>query len=299
MDLYEFIELSKEKDKNTNELKTKPYSNLSMQTDMMLIAEVFNQQYSKKYIKECFDIVNMLYAYNPSITNIDIIKDYNYEPTNLRQAFVPTPNDIYSFEYNNKETLSIITSNDIYDIKYVDDKINKFTGFKIYQNGEELFESNFYTNINNYNIQIQVCEIDNINDKYVVHIFCSINNQSYVHIGYIIINVIDSISIQPNEYQSYSYTTNDQKIKFRVSDVVKTIKQQPKTIVQFDKNWKWNGLQNIDASNKYAMIENNIDIDKKCNVTSIKVPTIALKYDNINISDHDERYICKSTSKNK
>ena len=51
MDLYEFIELSKEKDKNTNELKTKPYNNLSMQADMMLIAEVFNQQYSKKYIK--------------------------------------------------------------------------------------------------------------------------------------------------------------------------------------------------------------------------------------------------------
>ena len=288
MDLYEFIELSKEKDKNTNELKTKPYNNLSMQTDMMLIAEVFNQQYSKKYIKECFDIVNMLYAYNPSITNIDIIKDYNYEPTNLRQAFVPTPNDIYSFEYNNKETLSITTSNDIYDIKYVDDKINKFTGFKIYQNGEELFTTNFYTNINNYNIQIQVCEIDNINDKYVVHIFCSINNQSYIHIGYIIINVIDSISIQPNEYQSYSYTTDDQKIKFRVSDVIKTIKQQPKTIIQFDKTWKWNGLQNIDANNKYAMIENNIDIDKECKITSIKAPTIALKYDNINISDHDE-----------
>ena len=47
IDLYEFIELSKEKDKNTNELKTKPYNNLSIQTDMMLIAEVFNQQYSK------------------------------------------------------------------------------------------------------------------------------------------------------------------------------------------------------------------------------------------------------------
>ena len=100
--------------------------------------------------------------------------------------------------------------------------------------------------------------------------------------------VIDNISIQPNEYTSYSYTTTDQKVKFRISDVIKTVKEKPKTIVQFDKKWKWNGLQNIDASNKYAIIENNIDIDKECDITSIKAPTLALKYNNINISDYDE-----------
>ena len=286
MDLYEFVELSQEKDKQTNELKTKPYNNISLSTDMMLIAEVFDQQYSKKYINECFDIVNMIYSYNPSITNIDIVKDYNYKPTNLRQNFTPTPNDIFSFEYNDDDILSIITSNDKYNIKHIKEEF--FNGFKIYQNDEELFTTNFYTNINNYNIQIQVCEIPNINDKYVVHIFCSINNQSYIHIGYIIINVIDNISIQPNNYTSYSYTTKDQKIKFRISDVIKTIKQQPKTIVQFDKTWKWNGIKNINTNNKYAMIENNIDIDKQCKTTTIKAPTLALKYNNINISDHDE-----------
>ena len=288
IDLYEDVELSLEKDKDTKELKTKPYNNLSMKTDMMLIAEVFDQQYSKKYINECFDIVNMLYSYNPNITNIDIIKDYNYQPTNLRQNFTPTPNDIFSFEYNNDETLSIITSNNKYDIKYINDDEEYFSGFKIYENDKEIFITNFYTNINTYNIQVQVCEIPNINDKYVVHIFCSINNQSYVHIGYIIINIIDNISIQPNEYTSYSYTTTDQKVKFRISDVIKTVKEKPKTIVQFDKKWKWNGLQNIDASNKYAIIENNIDIDKECDITSIKAPTLALKYNNINISDYDE-----------
>lgn len=230
----------------------------------------------------------MLYSYNPNITNIDIIKDYNYQPTNLRQNFTPTPNDIFSFEYNSNETLSIITSNSKYDIKYINDDEEYFSGFKIYENDKEIFTTNFYTNISIYNIQVQVCEIPDINDKYVVHIFCSINNQSYVHIGYIIINIIDNISIQPNEYTSYSYTTTDQKVKFRISDVIKTIKEKPKTIIQFDKKWKWNGLQNIDASNKYAIIENNIDIDKECDITSIKAPTLALKYNNINISDYDE-----------
>lgn len=281
-------QLSKERDKQTGELRRKPYNSLSLKTDTMIAAEVYDQQYSKKYISDCFDIVNNLYAHNPSIKNIDIIKDYNYEPQNLRDSFSPKLKNIYCFEYNDYNNTVIQIEDDIYTIKCEKDTFNQFIGVKIYKNEEEIFATNFLTDINNYNIQIQICKHPYMDNKYIVHMFCSINSQSYIHIGYIIFNNTDIIQIQSDQHESYSKTNTDQPIKFQIRNTVQTHTEQPSKIIDFGKDVTWNNINNVKTNKNYASIENNIDIDIECKQTSVKAPILGFKYTNLPISDNDE-----------
>lgn len=271
---------------DSKELKTRPFNNLGMSTDVSLSVDVYDQQYQKQYISDCLDIVQNSYTYGSNVHNITIHKDYNYIGTNNRQNSFVLNDEIYSFYYEEPNTITINIENEKIDIKYIKDEMNKFIGFYIIKNDDEiLFKTNFYTNINVYNIQIQKCETSN---QKVIHIFCSINNKPYTHIGYLYAKTFDNIIIQPNKFNSYSKTSEDTPVYFQISDNVKTIKKQPQQVIQFNNTKKWQNLKNIISNNSYAYIENNNNIDIECKNIHMETPPIALKYNNINIDKSDE-----------
>ena len=270
----------------TKELRPEPYNDLSLKPSMMIASEVYDQQYSKQYINNCADIISQLYAHNPNIKNIDIVKKYDYQPTLTRSALTLTRNSIYCLEYIEPSEIIMQNINNTYKIQYEENIFDNFIGFKIYENNQEKFKTNFCTPINNYNIQIQNCAYNIKQD--IIHIFCSINNQPYIHIGFFYNDTKNNISIQANNYQSYSKKEEDQPIRFQIKNTVNTIDKNPDKVIQFSKTNKWENLNNIKEEKEYAFIANNIDVDRECKITTIQTPTLGLKYNKINISDNDE-----------
>ena len=270
-----------EMQKNNNES-----DGLKLTTDLEVGLDIFDQQYNKKYISECFDIVQDLYSYNTNVSNVNIIKDFNY--VQRRNRGIPNElniDDIYSFEYDEPNNLNIFINDEEYNIEIVNEPINKFIGFKISNQEKELFNINYNTNIYVYNIQIQLCEYEN---KKIIHIFSSINEKEYIHMGYIIANINDIITIDANSYKSYLYTQEDTIIKFKIDDTVKTSIEQPKEIIIFDNQKLWQNIENIKEENKYAKIENNKNIDEECQKVNIQSPKIGIKYGNIDLNKYDE-----------
>lgn len=274
-----------ERDEKTKELMTKPFDGFSLTTDLSLTTDIYDLQYPRQYINTCLDIVESSYSYGSNTRNITIHKDYDYQNTNNRQNIFILDDSIYSFYYEEEDTIEIDIDEEKIYIEYINDDLNKFNGFKIIKNEKILFETNFYTNINVYTIQIQVCEAK---DQKVIHIFASINNKSYTHIGFLYAKDTSIININPNNFVSYAETSEDKPIYFQISDNVHTLKKQPDQIVQFNRKQQWNDLNKVLNTKGYSYIENNNNIDIECKNIHMYTPVIALKYNNINIDKSDE-----------
>lgn len=265
-----------------DELKVKP--------DLNLTTDIFTTSMNKQYINECLDIVENLYSYNNNINNIDIIKIMEYDGTKNRSTnFSITNNDIYTFEVSKEEKIKIIHDNDIYNIEYNHDKINNFKGIIIKKEDTILFKRNISTDIDLYKIQIQQYqkEYDNNSFKSIMHIWLNTDENIYYHIGYLIFdNTHDNIINL--HYNTFNHIQEDEKITFKITDEEKQIIETTDNIIQLEGKNKWKNLNNINNHNKYAIFENNIDIDTECKDSYISVPPLALKYNNIHLSDTDE-----------
>ena len=271
---------------DSKELVTKPFNNLNMSTTANLCVDVYDHQYPRQYIDTCLDIVQNSYTYGSNVHNITIHKNYNYNGVKNRENIFELNEDyIYSFYYENPTTTIINIEEEKINIECIKDELNKFYGFRITKNDEILFQTNFYTNINVYTIQIQMCEIDN---QKVIHIFSSVNNKPYTHIGYLFAKELDKVIINPNTFNSYSKTEEDTQIYFQISDNVHTLKKYPQQIIQFNNKRKWLDIEKALNSRSYAYIENNNNIDIECKNIHMETPPIALKYNNIKIDKSDE-----------
>jgi len=270
----------------TLELEDLPFNNFQLKPNISLGVEVYDQQYTKKYISECFDIVQNIYSYNPTLKNIAISKRFNYNGERSRQvSFNAQTNDIYTFAFDDQMLCNIFIDEEEYQIELQENELENFIGYVISNNEKELFKINFHTDIQTNYLQVHVCRFEN---KNVIHIFCSINEQDFCHIGYLVANDNDNIIISPNNHISYTHTTTEDKIFFKIQDAIQTIKEEPNTIVQFDNKNKWNNLEKIKEEKGYALIENNYDISKECEIDYIQAPILALKYNNINLTNNDE-----------
>ena len=266
---------------------------VKISTDLDLTTDIFTTNLNKAYITDCLDIVENLYSYNSNIQNIDIIKIMEYNGVKNRSTnFKITKDDIYNiytFEITNKEDIKIIHDNDIYYIKYVNDTINNFKGFTISKDEKILFKRNAIINADSYKVQIQQYQKEYSNNSYktIMHIWISTDTNIYYHLGYFIFNDTHDNTINVT-YNTFSRTNKDEKINFQISNEEKQIIETTDNVVQFDNKYQWNYLNNINNKNKYAIFENNIDIDPDCKDSYISVPPLALKYNNIHLANTDE-----------
>lgn len=271
-------------DVNTNKISPNN-DDITLNTDLKVNIDKFDSQYSKKNISDCFDIVQDLYSYNTNISNINIVRKFNYEPQRNRTILNNIEkNTIYTIEYDTINNFDIFIGEKKYNIDVINDQFNNFIGFQISSYNNILFNVNYNTNIYIYHIQIQVCEYE---DKKIIHIFNSINEKEYIHIGYLIANKNDIIKINPYEYKSYSQTTED-PIKFKIDDTTHNIIQKPKKIITSTKKNRWENIDNINKKNKYAKIENNNNIDEECKKEYLQTSIFGLKYKDFNIDNYDE-----------
>ncbi len=263
---------------------------MKISTDLDLTTDIFTANFSKKYITDCLDVVENLYSYNNNIHNVDIVKIMEYNGVKNRSTnFNITQNDIYTFEIDNEKEIKIIHDDDIYIIQYINDVMNNFKGFIIKQKEKTLFKRNIANDSGVYKIQIQQYQKEYTNNSYknIIHIWLSTDENIYYHIGYLIFNdTYDSI-INVN-YNTFDYTQKDEKINFQISNEEKQITETTDNIVQFDNKYKWNYLNNINNKNNYAIFENTIDIDPDCKDSYISTAPLALKYNNIHLSNTDE-----------
>lgn len=262
-----------------------------VKTDVSVIGEIYDQSYSKKYISDCLDIVQSLYSNNQTIKNIDIIKNFNYNGSvNNDTSFELNQKDVWTFECGPEaKTILKIGDNEEYTIQYKKDDINSFSGFTVQNSDEEnIFLTNFYTNIYTFNIQLQCYDIDQIslNDKKIIHIFIAPNKHKYIHIGYIITDKLNKVVITSNDHNTAQKTSEDVPVKFQVKDSINTITQKPNRIIEFNNNI-WNNINNIKEEG-YAHIDNNNDIDVECKHQFLKTPILGLKYNSIDLDNNDE-----------
>ena len=81
---------------------------------------------------------------------------------------------------------------------------------------------------------------------------------------------------------------NQDPIYFSVSNNIYNKTLSPKEIIQDNNKYQWKNMNKFFKDNGYILFENNTEKDVDCGDTYIPAPTLALKYDNININDYDE-----------
>lgn len=287
----------------------KQTDNISSRIDQVS-TRIFADSMNKYYTQDIYDIISNTYNFNGY--NIDITKPITNTTTNrtrnsgdIQQITFDNINDgeEIGFEIIPNENIQIYTNENIDDTEniqnniircvYESNKINDFVGFKLILNENVIQEYNIIDkNIDNISLQIQFCE--NV-DKKILHFWGSTNNLTYSHIGMLIINDLNTPTINLiNEYDiSYisqtSSNENDQPVTFKVIDKVYKANKNVDTIYPIQNKNKWQNINNIiQKDNKYAFFENNINIDKECESRKIDIPQLALKYNNIDIEDSDE-----------
>lgn len=201
---------------------------------------------------------------------------------------------IFSFNTDIDEDLeygiSLENQNDIIRICRLKDSINKFNGFKLYLNDDEIGETNYQQNIYDYQIIIQRTK-----NNYL-HFFTKINNNNFVHIGYVkekdaqyqIFNLYN-LKIKDSEngdiyiLNNLEKVINDTSIIFKIRDIVRTIKKSPSSVINIDNKNKWWDLKYLNSKNNdYCYFEN------KKEITPINTPLLLLKYEDFNIDDLDK-----------
>lgn len=81
---------------------------------------------------------------------------------------------------------------------------------------------------------------------------------------------------------------NQDQIYFSVSNNINTKTISPKKIIQDESKYSWQHMNKFFNKKGYILFENNTEKDIDCGDSYISSPTLALKYENININDYDE-----------
>lgn len=262
---------------------------LGLDTDINITTDVFTDYFEKKTIIDCLNIIENLYTYEK---NIDIIQSFEYIPTYYKtrsNQILLEKNTNYTFYFSTINNINIVHNEDIITIKYVNNEINNFKGFIIQNNDTILFKRNIENTPNTYNIQIQqYVEKNDVNsDRNIIHIWLSLDNNKYYHIGYLIFNDTHPIYVNA-DFESYQKDNNNNIITFQINDSIKQQKEEVDNVIQFENKYSWKNIENINNTNKYASFSNDIDIDPNCKASNISVPTLGLLYNNIHINDTDE-----------
>ena len=273
---------------NETRLEKKKDDALGMNTNVEVTTDVFVDNFEKRKITDCLDIVENLYAYTK---NIDITKTFEYNGTNKKtrsNQLSLEKNTNYTFYFTDFNDLNIIHDDDIITVKYLNDKINNFKGFIIQKEDNTIFKRIIENTPDTYKIQIQqyIEKNDTNSDRTILHIWLS-SDTKYYHIGYFIFNDTHEISVNAN-FDTYQKDDANDIITFQISDGIKQKKEENDKVVQFENKYSWKNLENINSNNKYALFSNDIDIDPDCKASNINVPPLGLLYNNINIDDTDE-----------
>ena len=81
---------------------------------------------------------------------------------------------------------------------------------------------------------------------------------------------------------------NQDQIYFSVSNNINTKTISPKKIIQDKSKYSWQHMNKFFNKKGYILFENNTEKDIDCGDSYISSPTLALKYENININNYDE-----------
>lgn len=269
-------------------LEKKKDDALGIQAYVDVKTDIFVDNFEKKKISDCLDIVENIYAHTK---NIDITKMMEYNGTGEKTTNEQLPldkNTHYTFYFTKKNEMNIIHDDEIVTIKYINDKMNNFKGFIIQKEEEILFKRYLENTPTTYKIQIQqyTDENDANSNRAILHIWLSLDNK-YYHIGYLIFNNTHQTYINA-DFSTYQKDQEDNIITFQIDDSIKQKKEERDDVIQFENKYSWKDLNNINNSNKYALFSNDIDIDPDCKASNISVPPIGLLYNNITISNTDE-----------
>ena len=282
-----------------------------MTTDLSLYVDIFDQTVNKKYLNECFDIIQNLYLLN-TYNNIDIIKKYQYDgqPYN-NEPIVMQQNNKYSFAFNDNAKMIINTDN-IYTIQFEEQEMNNFKGFVVYKNDEPIFSRNIGNTINSCTIQVETTRnnIDIITDENILHFWVQINNDIYYyHLGYVITNQLQDVVILPMNAESCETINkktntdapiwrgiseeNEDEIKedlvsFAISNNIHTTTISAENIVQSKAKYQWKNMYKFFFDKGYTLFENNSEVDTDCANSYRSVPLLAIQYDNLKINSYDE-----------
>ena len=262
-----------------------------------------DNEISKAYIKDCLDIVENLY-YTDNIVGIDITKPFvTFEPSAplsyLRDIqLLNCSNDCldkqligYSISYGSNQVV----------MGYYRDDMADFEGFVVKQNDEVLYKRKNGEEAANFSIQIQTIDIDT-NDK-IIHMWGSINQKEYHHIGFVRLSSLpkedDENYLAPTleyycspatraispQFGLITYIDDneiDEKITFKVSD---KINEQAIKHTSIEAS-KW---RNLKAINNGGYAEFIYDVNNECDEgLKTNIPKMVLKYNDFDIEDDDE-----------
>ena len=283
-------------------------NNDDMETDIEYSIDVFKDKMPQQYIHECHNIVENLKSSNIAITkernNLNL-ETYNINRSNFISKVYD--GDIYTFNFNGDineiESTGIYIENDNDIISCLRKKIYPLiNNFTLIYNNEELNDINV-SNVYNFDIQMQCCSLlDNTNHR-IIHFWISTNNKKYQYLGYHIVSNYNDIKlyVHSSDIQiTYTHTsmkidiekdydlTKDTPITFSIDDSIKKIYTQHDDTYLTSSKLKWHNIKHLYNKNKFAYIENDIDVDKYCESNPLQSPVIMLRYDNINIDDLDE-----------
>lgn len=301
------------------------YNSEKLQSNIKEIdTSIYSDTINKQYTNDCFDLISNTYN-TPKGRTIDITKPYNNFNTAIlindnteesyltNTQFINLTNNllnkeivgliikpyqdtaIYTCKDENNITISddrsILNDDSIKCIFYRDD-INSFNGFQFIVNGKVQQQRNIYEKVENISIQIQKTTEES---NTILHFWGSINNKKYYHIGYSIINdikepIVTIYNTNTKECNIERYTSEeDYPISFQISDDTNIISKDFSEIKAIENKNKWNYLNRINKGhNKYAYFENSIDIDPECLSRKINIPKLVFKYDNFDLTNHEE-----------
>lgn len=271
--------------------------------------DVFDSEKSKesrKSIEDCYDIVENLQNSNEYTKNITISKNNIVEPSsNVLQIREKTFTTIqlrnekaynfcfdYDIDYDEKIGIYAEVEDGFVYCNFTKDHLTKNRFELIHPNGE-IINTIHKENVNNFNIQIQCCTLDNSNN--IMHFWISINTHDYEYLGYYIFRSIYAPSIFAfnktlngnTNNRSCIYTSTIEKdapIIFSIDDNKKYITPKYGELYQTKSKYKWTDLDKL--GEKPIVIKTIKDND--CQDKTIKPPRIALRYDKFNLDESDE-----------
>ena len=275
---------------------------MSMNPDVFSYVDVYDEAFYRRYIHESLDIVQNMYDIN-TYNNIDIVKEFKYNGEEYNDISINlTKNMQYTFEYqyDDNQQVNINIDNEKYVISYVADIMNEFKGFVVYKNDEPIFKRNIGNDIQQYHIQIETYQMSDFieTDENVIHFWIHTDDAKYYHLGYVIIGSLQNVILYgqgANSYELINHNTrgtndlvNTDPITFTISNNIYNTNITPKTIKQPSDKYQWQRMYKFFEPKGYVLFENNAEIDPDCHDSYRSSPTLALKYDNININDYDE-----------
>jgi len=299
-----------------DDIKVKTLNNMGkidvnddLETNMTYSIDIFKDKMSQQYIHECYNIVQNLLSSNIAITKEKNNLNLPLQKIN-RNSYINKlyDGDIYEFYFNgdieNEQIAGIYIENDRDIIACLRQRIDPFINHFTLQENDNTISSTNISNPYNFSIQVQCCTLQN-NTKYrILHFWISTNDRKYQYLGYYFVTNYNDIVLYVNNSAglpiTYTQTstkidieeeydlTKDTPITFSIDDSIKKINETHNDIHLQSSALKWDNINNLNASNKYAIVYNDSNVDKECKASSLQTPKIMLRYDNINIDDTDE-----------